>query len=330
MRTGNLKNMRKISLLMGVLMIVCSQQSIAQDIFKQHGFDKKPLTLSNGHYNEFFKNEKIVQIGTILLNTQTNKVVAFLEEDTTKVIYLPEFSSRWVSPDPLGAKYPQNSPYAYCLNNPIIFIDPDGKEIKYVVRDNNGAATQTLSYHNGNFWHADGSRYNPGKESLSVNLYSTLATYRKIENSGDKVLMGQLETLETSEKIHYVEAGMENGTGSNVRSYEKGKTVSEENAMEKNGIPLGSQTVFDFSKEAKDNFKQSTGLEDNDFTIVAHEMQHQYDLDQGKSSDNQEVNSAKDPSEIRAVKNENRARKIDNLEKRTTYGGEKIDPNKLK
>jgi len=105
------------------------QLSFAQDIFKQHGFDKKPLTLSNGHYNEFFKNEKIVQIGTILLNTQTNMVVAFLEEDTTKVIYLPEFSSRWVSPDPLGAKYPQNSPYAYCLNNPIIFIDPNGKEV---------------------------------------------------------------------------------------------------------------------------------------------------------------------------------------------------------
>ena len=83
--------MRKISLLIGAFFILCSQLIYAQDIFKQHGFDRKPLTLSNGHYNEFFKNEKIVQIGTILLNTQTNKVVAFLDEDTTKIIYLPEF-----------------------------------------------------------------------------------------------------------------------------------------------------------------------------------------------------------------------------------------------
>jgi len=98
----------------------------------------------------------------------------------------------------------------------------------------------------------------------------------------------------------------------------------------KNGTPLESQTVFYFSEEAKDIFKQSTGLEDNDFTIITHEMQHQYDLDQGKSADNLEENSAKDPSEIAAVNNENRARKIDNLEKRTTYDGEKIDPNKLK
>ena len=318
--------MRKLNLYIGFTIMLSSQLINAQDIFKQHGFDKKPLTLSNGHYNEFFNNDEVVQIGSVLLNTQTNQIIAFVDEDTTKALYLAELSSRWLSPDPIAAKYPQVSPYVYCINNPIIFIDPDGKEIKYIVRNIDGKATQTLSYRSGNFWHADGSRYNPGQESLGVNLYKTLAAYRKIKSSGDKVLIGQLKTLETSEKIHYVE----DGTVSRVRSYEKGKTVSEEKEMQKNGTPLGSQTVLDFSKEAKDEFKKSTGIADNDFTIVTHEMQHQYDLDQGKAADDQEVNSAKDPSEIRAVNNENRARKIDKLDKRTTYGGEEIDPNKLK
>ena len=36
--------------------------------------------------------------------------------------------SIWASIDPLAEKYPDTSPYAYCANNPINFIDPDGRE----------------------------------------------------------------------------------------------------------------------------------------------------------------------------------------------------------
>jgi RHS repeat-associated protein len=34
--------------------------------------------------------------------------------------------SIWASVDPLAEKYPNVNPYAYCLNNPVRFIDPDG------------------------------------------------------------------------------------------------------------------------------------------------------------------------------------------------------------
>src|SRR5690606_31146250 len=36
---------------------------------------------------------------------------------------------RWMNVDPLAEKYPSISSYAYVANNPIIYIDPDGKEI---------------------------------------------------------------------------------------------------------------------------------------------------------------------------------------------------------
>ena len=38
-----------------------------------------------------------------------------------------ELMTMWLSVDPLADKYPSISPYAYCSNNPIILIDPDGQ-----------------------------------------------------------------------------------------------------------------------------------------------------------------------------------------------------------
>ena len=36
---------------------------------------------------------------------------------------------RWMNIDPLAEKYPGVSPYAFCLNNPVLFIDPNGMEV---------------------------------------------------------------------------------------------------------------------------------------------------------------------------------------------------------
>lgn len=37
--------------------------------------------------------------------------------------------ARWTTLDPLAGKYESWSPYVYCLNNPIIFVDPDGRTV---------------------------------------------------------------------------------------------------------------------------------------------------------------------------------------------------------
>lgn len=41
--------------------------------------------------------------------------------------YDPKISI-WLSVDPLAEKYPSVNSYAYCFNNPVNFIDPDGLE----------------------------------------------------------------------------------------------------------------------------------------------------------------------------------------------------------
>jgi RHS repeat-associated protein len=35
---------------------------------------------------------------------------------------------RWMNVDPLAEKYPNMSPYIYCANNPVLYVDPDGRE----------------------------------------------------------------------------------------------------------------------------------------------------------------------------------------------------------
>jgi RHS repeat-associated protein len=42
---------------------------------------------------------------------------------------------RWLSLDPLMAKYPGLSPYNFCANNPIMFVDQDGRDFDYSIRD---------------------------------------------------------------------------------------------------------------------------------------------------------------------------------------------------
>lgn len=64
------------------------------------------------------------------------EIVAFAAKERDTETGLSYFGSRyynsdlsiWLSVDPRAAKYPSLSPYAYCANNPIKLIDPNGEE----------------------------------------------------------------------------------------------------------------------------------------------------------------------------------------------------------
>jgi RHS repeat-associated protein len=126
--------MRKTILFIVFLTLILRGVSFAQNPYQSIGKEMpkgKMLTLSNGKYQEFFPNDTLTPIGSVRFNTITGEVEAFLTRDTMYAEYNlePELVSRWLSPDPLGAKYTQWSPYNYTLNNPVRFIDPDGREV---------------------------------------------------------------------------------------------------------------------------------------------------------------------------------------------------------
>jgi hypothetical protein len=125
--------MKRIILLFAIIISTVCVNS--QNPFAEYGYTPKIATLSQGQYNEFFDNDTLVQIGSVLFNTKSKQIVAFVETDTlySEATLEPDIVSRWISPDPLAVKYPQISPYVYVKDNPIIHIDPDGRDAVVVV-----------------------------------------------------------------------------------------------------------------------------------------------------------------------------------------------------
>jgi len=122
----------KRNILILFLIILLCRTVFAQQPFEEYGYKVKVATLSKGKYQEFFDQDSLVQIGSVIINQYTGKIVSFVKVDTvySEATLRPELVSRWLSPDPLSEKYFSYSPYNFVLNNPIRFVDPDGTTVK--------------------------------------------------------------------------------------------------------------------------------------------------------------------------------------------------------
>lgn len=116
------------------LVAFCFAVSVnAQKPFKELGLDDEVevITLSNGRYIEHFTYDTLRQIGSVMFNTVTGKVEHFISDDDLEKMSVAKRNrevSRFMSIDPLTAKFPNLSPYQYASNRPIDAIDLDGLE----------------------------------------------------------------------------------------------------------------------------------------------------------------------------------------------------------
>jgi len=97
--------------------------------FAKYGYKAKVATLSKGKYLEFHDLDSIVTIGTIRWHVDKNQIVGRIKRDSLNPDEQPigDAPGRWMSPDPLSEEFPSYSPYNFCFNNPMKFVDPDGR-----------------------------------------------------------------------------------------------------------------------------------------------------------------------------------------------------------
>jgi hypothetical protein len=174
--------MKTSNLFLILTLILCLNAKLkSQNPYDAIGKKTTMLTLTKGKYPEYVPYDSIQRIGSIVINIRQGKVIEYLNRDALTMS--PEVSSRWWATDPLSTKYPDLSPYNFCGNNPILFIDPNGKEIG--VKDPetgqvhifkpgdkvpDGASKFVADVYSGlNYLHS-----NPGKDG--VNRVSTLVT----------------------------------------------------------------------------------------------------------------------------------------------------------
>jgi len=219
--------------------------------------------------------------------------------------------------DPLAEKYYSISPYAQWGNNPVRFVDPDGRKIIFYIRSSSERKVLKFTYT------AQGTLQDSNGKTVTVPTDShpgqILEGYNKMLNSGDENYVHQIMTLINSDNIHVIDTRIKSSGGGEVVTGSESETVSEAKAKAINGKGIGTTTKYNFSEKSF-----SSGLKKSNYTTVAHEVQHQYDFDQGKMADHYDkegkrIEGSKNPAETRAVKNEDYAREKEGFEKRIEY-----------
>jgi len=137
---------------------------------------------------------------------------------------------RWLSLDPLQKKYPDVTPYHFCLSNPTLFIDPNGKDV--IIKDQSGK-TAAIYKHDGSIIITKGM-----ENSYALHSYQEARTYlEKASNS--------LSSLEKSVKAITIKVTTEIIRDENGHSV-GGKYQAPSTVNLKGGTNLNNATSAEF------------------------------------------------------------------------------------
>jgi len=110
---------------------------------------------------------------------------------------------RFLSVDPHASNYPNLSPYAYAANNPLLYIDPDGRDVVFHGSDydEQTGITTITSIRSTNITDEDGN--------ITGTINTRTVTQVRKTGDGESEIVGTEQTVKESQRI---------GDGPNVRN----------------------------------------------------------------------------------------------------------------
>lgn len=189
--------------------------------------------------------------------------------------------ARWLSVDPLFAKYPSISPYGFVANSPLIMVDRDGKDII--------------------IWYKEGNEYKPTRYTAGMKVSSapgaaraTVAALNEIHkistvsvqptigyDANAPTPMQVIEELSTSKEYRVNVVAVDLDVWKTDPAFEK-KATAQTNQNEKGATILYSTEVGAYEVDANNT---PTWLRRSVVGILAHEIKHAFDSKRGKIKD---------------------------------------------
>ncbi|HEY8935797.1 MAG TPA: hypothetical protein VIM65_11275 [Cyclobacteriaceae bacterium] len=285
---------------LALTIVLSSIHAYAQNPFKQFGDDSEILTMSNGRFNEFHDLDSVVQIGSILLDVNKKVIVGYVKEETTDYMPSPTLISRWWSPDPHADSYYSVSPYAFSVNNPVNFVDPDGQDfIAIIEQDKKGNYTITIK----TTVHTYGKDSNADKAKAWTEGFAKLGIEKKFGSEGQHTVKFDV-TYEHHDSQESAKEAVENSPGDNLMQVDE--SLSNEQ--------LGEFSFYGKQEAAKsyeDDLTIAGGRESNvrNSDAVYHSTGHLFGLGdryftgqpgqlKPEGYENDIMNNGKNPSEV--------------------------------